>query len=191
MARPKHRTQPGAKYFITTDTWQTRGLFRNASIASLVESAIFHYHEQGNYLVHRHVVMPNHIHVLLTPGKTTTLEKSVQLIKGGSSREIGKRLGMRFRVWHAGFTEHQMRDQRDFDSHTRCTDENPVKAHLAPSADEYPHGSATRRFTPDPWPVASGDEAQLDVGLATAGLKPRPSESQKKAAPSNLHAQTN
>ena len=191
MARPKHRTQPGATYFITTDTWQRRGLFRNAPIASLVESAIFHYRDQGNYLVHRHVVMPDHIHLILTPGKTTTLEKSVQLIKGGSSREIGKRPGMRFLVWHAGFTEHQIRDQRDFDSHARYIDENPVKAHLVPSADEYPHGSAAGRFTLDRWPVASGAEAQSNVAVATAGLKPRPSESQKKPAPPNPHAETN
>ena len=182
MARPKHRTQPGATYFITTDTWQRRALFRKTEIAELVESAIFHYRDQGNYRVHRHVVMPDHIHIILTPGETTTLEKSMQLIKGGSSREIGKRPGVRFPVWHAGFTEHQIRDQRDFDSHARYVDENPVKAHLAPTATEYRHGSAASRFTLDPWPVASGAEARSNVDGVTAGLKPRPSVSQGKAA---------
>ena len=64
----------------------------------------------------------------------------MQLIKGGSSHEIGKRDGMRFPVWHAGFTEHQIRDQRDFDSHTKYIDENPVKASLAEKSEEYPLG---------------------------------------------------
>src|SRR5271170_3378865 len=159
MARPKHRTQPGATYFVTTDTWQRRGLFRTPAIASIVENAIFHYRDQGNYLVHRHVVMPDHLHLIVTPGDSTTLEKSVQLIKGGSSREIGKQPGTRFPVWHAGFTEHQIRDQYDFDSHAKYIDENPVKAHLAETAAKYPHGSAAGKFVHDQWPVASGAKA--------------------------------
>src|ERR1700722_18511513 len=130
MATPKPRAQPGATYFVTTNTWQRRALFQNAAIASVVESAIFRYRDKGNYLVHRHVVMPDHLHVLLTPGEATTLEKSVRLVKGGSSHEIGKRPGMRFPAWKAGFTEHQIRDKADFDVHVKYIDENPVKAGL-------------------------------------------------------------
>jgi putative transposase len=159
MARPKHRTQPGATYFVTTDTWQRRGLFRNSAPASIVERSIFHYRDQGNYFVHRHVVMPDHLHLILTPGKTTTLEKAVQLIKGGSSREIGKQPGTSFPVWHAGFTEHQIRDQHDFNTHVRYIDENPMKAGLAEKPEDYPHGSAAGRFSLDSWPVASGAKA--------------------------------
>jgi REP element-mobilizing transposase RayT len=29
--------------------------------------------------------MPDHLHVLLTPGETTTVEKAMQMIKGGSA----------------------------------------------------------------------------------------------------------
>ena len=175
MARPKHRTKPGATYFVTTDTWQRRALFRNTAIAAIVEDAIFHYRDQGNYLLHRHVIMPDHLHLILTPGNSTTLEKSVQLIKGGSSRKIGKRPGMRFPVWHTGFAEHQIRDQRDFDSHVKYIDENPVKAHLAAMPEEYPHGSAAGKFELDKWPLASGAEAHPPASANTAGLKPRPS----------------
>jgi putative transposase len=167
-------------YFVTTDTWQRRGLFRAPAIASIVENAIFHYRDQGNYLVHRHVVMPDHLHLIVTPGSSTTLEKSIQLIKGGSSHEIGKREGMRFPVWHAGFTEHQIRDQQDFDSHSRYIDENPVKAHLAENAGEYPWGSAAEKFALDAWPVASGAKAPPLTSGGTAGLKPRPSVSSRE-----------
>ena len=119
--------------------------------------------------------MPDHLHLIVTPGDSTTLEKSMQLIKGGSSREIGKRDGMRFPVWHAGFAEHQIRDQRDFDSHAKYIDENPVKARLAEKAPDYPWGSAAGKFALDPWPVASGAEAPSLTSGVTAGLKPRPS----------------
>src|ERR1700722_247897 len=96
MARPKHRTRPGATYFVTTDTWQRRALFQNPGPASIVEEAIFYYRDQGSFRVHRYVVMPDHLHIVLTPGETTTLEKAVQLIKGGSSHKIGKHPGCVF-----------------------------------------------------------------------------------------------
>ena len=161
---------------MTTDTWQRRALFRNSDSASIVEESIFRYRDQGVYFVHRHVVMPDHLHVILTPGETTTLEKAVQLIKGGSSREIGKRPGMRFPLWHAGFTEHQIRNHHDFESHARYIDQNPVKAGLAEKSQDYLHGSTAGKFALDPWPLASGAKAPIDVTELTAGLKPRPSD---------------
>ena len=179
MARPKHRTNPGATYFVTTDTWQRRTIFRNAEIAATIEEKIFHYRDAGNFLVHRHVVMPDYLHVILTPGSSTSLEKAVQLIKGGSSHQIGKRRGSRFPIWHEGFTEHQIRDRRDFEAHVNYIDHNPVKARLALTPQEYVHGSASGRFALDPWPVASGAEALGTKQPDTAGLKPRPSGSRE------------
>jgi putative transposase len=175
MATPKHRTRPGATYFITTNTWQRRELFRREPVASIVEERLFHYRDLGNFRVHRHVVMPDHLHVILTPGNSASLEKAVMLIKGGSSHEIGKQLGKRFPVWQPGFTEHQIRDERDFREHVVYIDWNPVKARLVVKPEEYTHGSAVGRFVCDPWPVASGAKAPSPHAVATAGLKPRPS----------------
>ncbi len=116
--------------------------------------------------------MRDHIHVILTPAQSTSLEKAVQLVKGGSSHEIGSR----FPVWHPGFTEHQIRDRNDFDLHVRYIDDNPVKAGLAATPAEYPHGAATGKFALDPWPLASGAKAPLETATVSAGLKPRPSK---------------
>jgi putative transposase len=175
MARPKHRTKPGATYFVTTDTWQRRELFRKRSMAEIVEAKVFEYRDKGSYLVHRHTVMPDHLHIILTPGMTTTLEKAIGLIKGGSSFDIGKKIAMKFPVWHAGFAEHLIRDQDDFDSHVRYIDANPVQAGLAGKPGEYPHCSLNGKYRLDPWPAASGAKAPLREGVDTAGLKPRPS----------------
>ena len=75
MARPKHRTKPGETYFVTTDTWERRKVFLKAAAAKLVETKLFEYRDKGRYYVHSYVVMPEHFHVLLTRGKTTTLER--------------------------------------------------------------------------------------------------------------------
>ncbi len=161
MARPKHRTKPAATYFVTTNPWQRRALFRNAGLAGIVEETLIGYRDRGFYLLHSYVVMADHLHVILTPNSTTSLEKAAQLIKGGSSHEIGMLSRRGFPVWHSGFTEHRIRDGEDFDLHARYIEMNPVKARLARVPADYPFSSAHRKFRLDVWPVASGAEAPL------------------------------
>ena len=160
MVRPIHRTKPGGTYFITTNTWERRELFRKGNLASILEQKFFEYRDRGFYLAHRYVVMPDHLHVIMTPGGTTTVEKAVQLIKGGSSHAIGAR----FPVWQPGFTEHLVRDDRDYMEHMQYIDFNPVKAGLAEKPEDYPFCSAHGNFELDPWPVASGAKAPLRAG---------------------------
>jgi len=120
-------------------------------MAEIVELKLFEYRDKGYYLVHRFVVMPDHRHVILTPGTTTTLEKAMGLIKGGSSFDIGKTVAMKFPVWHEGFAEHLIRDQNDYDTHVRYIDLNPVKAGLTREPGEYPHRSLNEKYRLDPW----------------------------------------
>ena len=134
-------------------------MFNKPDCAEIVEAKIFEYRDKREYLVHRHVIMPDHIHVILTPGPTTTLERAVQLIKGGSSHEIGVKFATKFPVWQPGFTQHLIRDQADYDSHVQYIDMNPVKRHLASRPEEYAFCSAHGKYRLDPWPVASGAEA--------------------------------
>jgi putative transposase len=161
---------------VTTDTWQRRAVFSSASAAEIVCEKLFEYRERDYFWLHAFVVMPDHLHVLLTPGEETSLEKAVQMIKGGSSHALGRAMKLQFAVWHAGFTEHLVRDSADFEAHIRYIEQNPVKARLAETAEAYAYGSACRRERMDKWPVASGAKAPARSSGSTAGLKPRPSE---------------
>jgi putative transposase len=39
--------------------------------------------------------MPDHVHLLLTPGADMTLERVMQLVKGGYSHAVGTEIGRR------------------------------------------------------------------------------------------------
>jgi len=106
-----------------------------------------------------YVIMPDHLHVILTPGSSTTLERAAQLIKGGSSYEIGRALQTHFPVWQPGFTQHLIRSRVDYESHVRYIDANPIRKRLAERPDEYPFCSAHGKYQLDPWPLASGAKA--------------------------------
>ncbi len=171
MARPKHRITPGATYFVTANTWQRREVFRNPEAAQLIVRKLFEYRDRGEFLVHAFIVMPDHIHAILTPGKRASLERVMQLIKGGSSHALHKR----FPVWHPGFTEHGIRDRTDLESHVTYIHSNPVKARLVSTESDYVFSSLNSPSPLDPWRMASGAKAPSEAGAATAGLKPRPS----------------
>jgi putative transposase len=121
-------------------------------VAEIVTQRIISYRDQGAYSLHEFVVMPNHVHLLLTPGNTTTLEKAVQLIKGGSSHEIHKRRGHKMEIWQPGFHEWTVRDGRDYQARVEYIRTNPVKACLAARPEDWSHGSASGTFKMDPAP---------------------------------------
>jgi putative transposase len=176
MSTPKHRTAPGTSYFVTTKCWQGRTIFQLADNAEILIKTLFHYREQKAYLLHEFVVMPDHLHLLLTPSASAVLEKNIQLIKGGSSHEIHMRRGHKMEIWQQGFYDWTIRDANDWATKAQYIALNPVRAGLAPSPLGWPYSSASGKFVLDPMPskyVASGAEAPL-TPLSAPGLKPRP-----------------
>ncbi len=82
--------------------------------------------------------MPDHIHILLTVDGSSTVEKAVQLIKGGFSHRLHKELGYKGEVWQRGFSEVRVNDGESFIAHRRYISDNPVKTGLAAAEDQYP-----------------------------------------------------
>jgi putative transposase len=96
----------------------------------------------GKLAVHDFVIMPNHVHILMTLPAEITLEKAMQLIKGGFSFRANKELGYRGEIWQRGYSDVQVLDDLSFQQHREYIENNPVKAHLANSPEEYPFGTA-------------------------------------------------
>jgi putative transposase len=127
-------------FFITTVTWQRAPIFRVEARARLLIDVIRDYRDQGKYLLHEFVVMPDHLHVLLTPSPEISLERVVQFIKGGYSYRLRKE--EKISVWQESFTNHRIRDSEDYRKHCEYVRLNPVRAGLAQDAMLYPFSSA-------------------------------------------------
>jgi putative transposase len=106
------------------------------------------YHYRGSaYLLHEFVLMPDHLHILMTP--IGSLERAVQFIKGGFSFRAKKELGSSMEVWQKGFSDHRIRDAGDYERHVQYIHFNPVRKHLC---EKYPYSSARPGFELDPIP---------------------------------------
>lgn len=134
---------------VTTSTWGRRALFRNERWAKLLIDTIYHYRGSA-YLLHEFVIMPDHVHVLLTP--LTSLERAVQFIKGGFSYRAKKELGSNLEVWQKGFSDHRIRDASDYALHVSYIRNNPVKERFCQRSEEYPYSSAHPGFELDSAP---------------------------------------
>jgi putative transposase len=86
-------------------------------------------------------VMRNHVHLLITVDGEMSIEKAVQLIKGGFSYRAKKELGFLGEIWQRGFSDVRIKDEASFVAHRSYIYENPVRAGLVSSAEMYPFGS--------------------------------------------------
>jgi putative transposase len=138
---PPGKTNSGAafvwmdQYMDTTPEgprWLVRG-----EIARVVEEAL---HSQASEL-HAYVLMPNHVHVLLTPKIAPA--KLMQSIKGVSARAANQILGISGKpFWQHESYDHLVRTPEEFTKIRSYIERNPVKAGLAATPEAYRWSSA-------------------------------------------------
>ena len=139
-------------FFVTTSTDGKRALLQSERSATLLIDVMFHYRDRGEYKLHDFVVMRNHFHAQITLDEHKSVERAMQLIKGGFSYRARKELGMKRTIWQRGFSEHCIPNAGDYVAHKDYIWQNAVKAGLGSSAVDYPHCSASGRFRFDPVP---------------------------------------
>ncbi|MGH9356566.1 MAG: REP-associated tyrosine transposase [Terriglobia bacterium] len=168
MGRLTHRTSPACTFFVTAKTWQNRALLQIPEVAEVVVKRLFACRDRAAYLLHEFVVTPDHFHLLLTPAYTITLEKAMQLIKGGSWHEIYVVRRHRMQIWQPGFHDWTVRDVADYHAKRGYIQTNFVRANLARHPADRLYGSASGKFPFDRMPEgiqkASGAEASRITG---------------------------
>ncbi len=111
-------------------------------MANLLIDVLRTYVAAQRFRIHDFVVMPDHFHLLITLDGAMTIEKAVQLVKGNFSYRAKKELGYPGEIWQRGFSDERIWDRESFLRHRSYIDDNPVKAGLASSPEEYPYCSA-------------------------------------------------
>ena len=105
--------------------------------------------EKGRMKIHAFVVMPDHVHLLLTPAPEVSLEKAMQYLKGGFSF----RLKSQRDVWERSYNEERVGNANAFDEMKRYIEQNPVGAELSLTSEAYEFSSAGRGYLVDPRPA--------------------------------------
>jgi len=146
MAKPAHTPRPG-RSFVTTAPYGRRPIFETTRIAELFIEILLHYRTLGHYKLHAYVVMPDHVHLLITP-QSITLDQAVALIKTG----FANRLDTDAPVWEDNYTAYPISNLHNLEVVRAYLHQLPVRANLTSSAELYPHSSAYRT-SPVPTPA--------------------------------------
>ena len=150
-ANPARIVSNARTFFITSSIQGKRSLLQSDRSAKLFIEVLYEYRTQSGYLLHEFVVMPDHFHLLLTVAELS-VERAVQLVKGGFAFRAGKMFGFKAPVWQKGFSEIRVLDEGAYANQRRYIHNNPVERHLVERAEEYPYSSAHAGFELDPPP---------------------------------------
>jgi putative DNA methylase len=115
---------------------------RHPETAEMVENAI-RYRETatGHYRLHAYVVMPNHVHMLITP--LVELCGLMQSLKRFTARQGNRMLARTGEpLWQEESYDRLVRNQNEFERIASYIEMNPVTAGLAASPELFPWSSA-------------------------------------------------
>ncbi|MFZ0912661.1 MAG: transposase [Candidatus Korobacteraceae bacterium] len=144
MAKPvrnagsNHILRPSRTFFVTTKTSMGRALLQSERNATLFIDVLRSYAAR-KFQVHDFVVMPDHVHLLITVHGDMAIEKAVQFIKGGFSYRLRNEFEYSGEVWQRGFSEVRVDDRESFLQHRDYIAQNPVKRGLVDSPEKFPY----------------------------------------------------
>jgi putative transposase len=144
--------------------------------------------------VHAYCLMPNHVHVIATPHDINGLHHTFERVEGDYARAIPIRLHRRGHLWQRRFRSSPI-DESHFWAGMVYVEQNPVRAHLVESAEQWRWSSARahlegrpgtlldftvwrRQFTPESW------REQLRLGVTDAALVERIRDATRTGRPS-------
>jgi putative DNA methylase len=110
-------------------------------IGALVEAALLHF-DGSRYRVHGWVVMPNHVHVLITLAPDVKLSSVLFSWKSFSASKANEILHRKGRFWQREYYDRAIRSEDHFRAAMTYLEHNPVAAGLCERPEDWPHGSA-------------------------------------------------
>jgi putative transposase len=147
MARPARNADTNEilsssrTFFVSTKASLGRHLLQSERMFLLFIDVLRSYVNAKKFVVHDFVVMPDHVHLLMTLDGKMSIEKAVQLVKGGFSYRAKRELGYLGEIWQRGFSEVRVDDRASFLAHREYIYQNPVEVGLVDSPEKFPYCS--------------------------------------------------
>ena len=117
---------------------------KNPDVADVVQRSLLFF-DGDRYKLSAWVIMPNHVHALMTPHEGRELSKILQSLKSYSANEANKILSCQGKFWQQESFDRYIRNHKHFVSVVRYIENNPVKAGLCKLLEDWPYSSARFR----------------------------------------------
>jgi putative transposase len=129
---------PSPIYFVTACSAGRRPLLANSAVSRAFRDFAESGEKHGAY-VGAYVIMPDHIHLFVALDEAETLSAWMKSLKNFLSKTLrGQNVSAPH--WQKGFFDHVLRSSESYSQKWEYVRENPVRAGLAMTWDEWPYG---------------------------------------------------
>ena len=129
-----HWRQAGAVYFVTWRLHPSQPELTGDE-RTLVVASLEHFQKE-HYILFAHVVMDNHVHVLLKPIHENVLQSILHSWKSFTALRIQRQFGRQGAIWQDEYFDRIVRDEAEFLEKAQYILNNPRKRW--PELEEYP-----------------------------------------------------
>ena len=141
MPRFRRYLEADQCYFITTSTYRRRPLFADPRLCRILECNLKFYRDRMKFGLHGYVIMPDHMHLLITPRQPATISDIMRNFKSYAAKEMRRFLATTGPVWQSRFHDRVIRGEAQFHLALSYIHLNPVRAALVQSATGYEFSS--------------------------------------------------
>jgi putative transposase len=142
----------GQSHFVTFCCYHRRLLLTTEASRRIFESALERVRHSFRLQVYGYVVMPEHVHLLLSEPRRDTLADALKSLKQGISRRL---IGDAEHFWQKRYYDFNIRDYPQFVEKLRYIHRNPVKAGLCECPEDW-KWSSFRHY-------ATGGEGRVEI----------------------------
>ena len=126
-----------ATYHVTSRTNNKTRIFETYLGRRIMLLVLEKAKEKYGFRVHNFCIMPNHVHLLLTPSRGTNISRIIQWIKTKSAKIWNGIHGSENHIWGERFFSRPIKDASDYFAVYNYIDRNPVKAALVINTCEW------------------------------------------------------
>ena len=131
-------SDPTAVCLVTACTRDRAPFFRPGPLATACVDLLIERAQAGNVSLLAFCLMPDHLHLLVSPGNGTSIVTFVGEFKSLSTR-IAWGYGVAGRIWQQGFYDHFLRREEDIEETVRYILANPVRRGIVEDWRAYPY----------------------------------------------------
>jgi len=134
----------GQSHFVTFCCYHRHSLFPSDATRRVFESALERARRSFRLRVYSYVVMPEHIHLLVSEPERDTLADALKSLKQGVARRL---IGDADHFWQKRYYDFNVRDRAQFVEKLHYIHCNPVKRGLCERSEDWPWSSFLHHAT--------------------------------------------
>jgi putative transposase len=178
----KRYQQTGRAHFVTFSCYRRLQLFVADYEKRLFEKALERVRCEYGWYIYGYVVMPEHVHLLVSEPERGTLAEAITSLKQGVARRL---VAGAEHFWQKRYYDHNVRSAESFTNKLRYIHRNPVKRGLCADPEQWPWSSFRHYWTGERGTVEIESEYTANARERAAGrMAPKielPHSSQNRA----------